>query len=464
MKRTLSRSIYQGGDRLDGPLLYIQGAQDAVYGEVGQITAPDGSSRMGRVLEVGQDMTVVELWGESRGLSPGELTIEFRGRPFEVPVSREMLGRVFDGLGRPLDGLPVPLPEDRVDVHGVPLNPSARAYPREIIETGISTLDGLNTLVRGQKLPIFSGSGLPHHQLAAQIARQARAKGGEEFAIIFAALGVGYDTSQEFRSSLEESGAMSRSALFLNHADDPAIERTITPRVALSLAEHLAFEHEMHILVILTDMTNYGEALRELSARREEVPTRKGFPGYLYTDLASIYERCGRARGREGSITMMPVVTMPNDDITHPIPDLTGYITEGQIVLGRDLDNQGIYPPVSVLSSLSRLMKDAVGEGLTRGDHSSLANQLYGSYTRVQEVRDLADIIGEDELSDSNQQYLKFGEAFEKNFISQGEYNRRDIEDTLDLGWMVLKHVPRQDLTRISTEEIDQHLPGENDG
>ncbi len=458
MNRKLSKREYLGGDRLDGPLLFIKGAADVKYGEVGEVTAPDGSTRLGRVLEVGQEVTVVELWGESSGLSPGDLQIRFRGEPYNVPVSREMLGRVFNGLGQPIDGMPAPMAAKYVDVNGAPLNPTARAYPNDTIETGISTIDGLNTLIRGQKLPIFSGSGLPHNELAAQIAQQARVREEEgDFAIVFIALGVSHDTSQQFQEALETSGALERSALFLNLADDPAIERTITPRVGLSLAEYLAYEEDMHLLVIITNMTNYGEALRELSSRREEVPTRKGYPGYLYTDLASIYERCGRVEGKNGSITLMPVLTMPNDDITHPIPDLTGYITEGQIVLGRELHNRNIYPPVSVLPSLSRLMKDAIGEGFTRADHPDLANQLYASYARALDVRDLADIIGEEELNETDKKFLAFGKAFEEQFVSQDQNEHRNFEETLDTGWSVLDVLPPEQLTRLSEEEIKDH-------
>jgi len=388
------------------------------------------------------------------------LTVRFRGHPMRAPVGREMLGRVFDGMARCIDGLPEPIPEARVDVGGAALNPSARSYPRSHIVTGISAIDGMNTLVRGQKLPIFSGNGLPHGAMAAQIARQARIAGQEgEFAIIFAAMGVSHDTAENFRRSLEDSGALARSALFLNLADDPAVERLITPRAALSLAEHLAFEHDLHILVLLTDMTNYGEALREISNQRDEIPTRKGYPGYLYTDLASLYERCGRVAGSQGSITVMPILTMPNDDITHPIPDLTGYITEGQIVLGRDLNRKGIYPPVSVLPSLSRLMKAGVGEGETRDDHQDLSNQLYAAYSEVQEARNLAQIIGEEDLPERQKKYLQFGDAFENRFLNQGTDEFRAIEQTLDLAWQVLSILPKEELTRLEDEQIEAHYP-----
>lgn len=465
LQAALARREYTGADHLEGPLVFIEGASDVAYNEVAEVIAPDGSVRLGQVLEVSERRAVVELWGESAGLHPPALRIRFRGRPLHVPVAREMLGRVFDGLGRPRDGLPPPIAEARVDVNGAPLNPAARAYPRDYIQTGISAIDGLNTLVRGQKLPIFSGSGLPHDELAAQIARQARiAEAGQEFAIIFVALGVSHDTAETFQRTLTESGTLTQAALYLNLADDPPIERMITPRVALSLAEHLAFEHDMHVLVILTDMTNYGEAVRELSSRREEVPTRKGYPGYLYSDLASIYERCGRARGRSGSITQLPVLTMPNDDITHPIPDLTGYITEGQIVLSRDLHRRGIYPPIGVLPSLSRLMKDGIGAGQTRADHPHLANQLYAAYAHVQEVRDMADIIGEEELSSVDKDYLTFGQDFEARFVAQDESETRDVIETLNLGWTVLRRLPVQELTRVSEDEIAaQYREGQQD-
>ena len=372
-RRGLSRD-FLGADRIEGPILVVEGATDAAYGEVVEVTADNGAACLGRVLEVGERGAVVELWGESGGLRPHAVRVRFFGHVFRTPVAREMLGRVFDGLGRPRDGLPPPLAERTVDVNGAPLNPVARAYPHDYLETGISAIDGMNTLVRGQKLPIFSGAGLPHNELAAQIARQAHLAGADEqFALLFAALGVPHDTADFFQHSFAESGALSQAALFLNLADDPPVERIITPRVALSLAEFLAYEHDYHVLVILTDMTNYAEALRELASRRSEVPSRKGYPGYLYSDLAALYERCGRVEGRRGSITQMPILTMPNDDITHPVPDLTGYITEGQIVLSRDLHRQGVYPPIDVLPSLSRLMKDGIGAGHTRDDHPHVA-------------------------------------------------------------------------------------------
>lgn len=458
-RSNIAMQEYMGVDRLDGPLAFIEGASDVAYNEVGEIIAPDGSVRLGQVLEVSEDRAVVQLLGKSEGLRPADLRVRFRGRPMQVSVAEEMIGRVFDGLGNPRDGLPPAIAEDRVPIQGAPLNPRARAYPRDYIVTGISALDGMNTLVRGQKLPIFSSEGLPHNELAAQIASQARlTKEEEAFAIVFIALGVSHDVAREFERTLTQKGT-SQVALFLNLADDPPIERTITPHVALSLAEFLAFQRDMHVLVILTDMTNYGEAIRELSLRREEVPTRKGFPGHLYSDLASIYERCGRVRDRSGSITQIPVLTMPNDDITHPIPDLTGYITEGQIVLDRELHEKEVYPPISVLQSLSRLMKDAIGKEKTRADHPDLADQLYAAYANVQDVRDLAEIIGEEELSDTDRRYLEFGDAFEREFVNQGQQEAREMMETLDLGWRMLGHLPVDELTRMSEEDIEENYP-----
>ncbi|WP_455381370.1 V-type ATP synthase subunit B [Salinispira pacifica] len=449
---------YKRADSISGPLLIVEEVSDARYGELVEIAASDGRLIAGEVLEVAEDRAVVQIFGESHGLNPPDLNIRFRGRPLQAQVGREMLGRIFDGLGRPLDDLPPPVPEARVDAGGAAINPSARLYPRSHIQTGISAIDGMNTLVRGQKLPIFSGNGLPHDDIAAQIARQARVTGeSDQFAIIFVTMGVTHDSAEAFRQSLEESGAINRAALFLNLADDPPIERIMTPRLGLSLAEFLAYERDMHVLVILTDMTNYGEALREISNRRGEVPTRKGYPGYLYSDLAQLYERCGRAEGRDGTITVMPVLSMPNDDMTHPMPDLTGYITEGQIVLGRDLNRQGIYPPIQVLPSLSRLMKDGIGEGETRDDHQDVSNQLYAAYTEVQNARNLAQIIGEEDLPDLEKTYLKFGEAFETRFLAQRPDEERSVEQTLDLAWDILSILPRDELTRVSEEQMDRY-------
>jgi V/A-type H+-transporting ATPase subunit B len=454
-----------GVARVEGPLVVVQGARKVAYDEVVEVLDSARRVRRGRVLETGEDLAVVEVFAGTTGLSIDGTRVRFLGHPLHMPVAEEMLGRVFDGLGKPIDGGPQPLAEHHADINGQPINPSARVYPRDYIQTGISTIDGLNTLVMGQKLPLFSGSGLPHDQLAAQVVRQARlgAPAGEsaaaaaQFAIIFAAMGVKHDVAQYFQDSFAESGALSRVAMFLNLADDPPVERLVTPRVALTLAEYLAFERNMHVLVVCTDMTNYCEALRQISNIRGEVPSRKGYPGYLYSDLASLYERTGRIKTSQGSITQMPILTMPNDDITHPVPDLTGYITEGQIVLGRNLTQQDIYPPVAVLPSLSRLMKDGIGEGHTRADHSHLAAQLYAAYAHVQDVRALASVIGEEELSTLDQQYLKFGSAFEREFVNQGPSENRPIEQTLSIGWRLLSGLPRDELTRLGPKEIEQY-------
>lgn len=461
-KQDKAMQEYLGASQLAGPLAIIEGVEGVAYNEIGEIMLPGDSKILGQVIEVSEDRAIVQLLGESKGLRPGELKIRFRGRPLQVPVAKEMLGRVFDGLGNPRDGLPAPIAEDRVTAQGSPLNPRARDYPQNYITTGISAIDAMNTLVRGQKLPIFSGEGLPHNDLAAQIASQAQLSDEDApFAIVFVALGVSHDIARNFERTLTKRGS-NNVALFLNLADDPAIERIITPRVALSLAEFLAYEKEMQVLVILTDITNYGESIREISLRREEVPTRKGFPGHLYSDLASIFERCGRVSGRKGSITQMPVVTMPNDDITHPIPDLTGYITEGQIVLSRDLHEQDIYPPIDVLKSLSRLMKDAIGKDKSREDHPDLADQIYAAYANVQDVRSLAEVIGEEEITKIDKKYLKFGEAFEKEFLSQGQTEQREMMDSLDLGWQILGNLPPDELSRLSTDQIKEYYPKEN--
>ncbi len=456
---------FLGVDRIEGSILVVESARDAALGEFVEVTDQYGAARLGRVLETGERGALVELWGESRGLNPHTARVRFFGHGFQAPVAREMLGRVFDGLGRPRDGLPPPVAEKRVDVNGSPLNPVVRQYPHDYIETGISAIDGMNTLVRGQKLPIFSGAGLPHNELAAQIASQSRlAQPNEQFAILFVALGVPHDTADFFHRDFAANGVLSQVALFLNLADDPPVERIITPRAALSLAEFLAYEHDYQVLVILTDMTNYAEALRELAGRRDETPSRKGYPGYLYSDLASLFERCGRVAGRRGSITQIPVLTMPNDDITHPIPDLTGYITEGQIVLSRELHRQGVYPPIDILPSLSRLMKDGIGEGHTRADHPHLADQIYAAYAQVQQLRSLSAIIGEEALSSIDRAYLAFGKAFEARFLTQGDGVRRTVAETLDLGWQVLSRLPAQDLTRVTSEEVRAFYRGKLDG
>jgi V/A-type H+-transporting ATPase subunit B len=456
---------YEGLSAVYGPIIVVEGARDIGYNEAAEVLLPNGDLRRGRVLEAGARATVVEVWGGTAGLQVTATNVRFTGRPLLAPVASAMLGRVFNGLGDPIDGIAAPVAEDRRDVNGAPINPTRRAYPRDLIVTGVSAIDGMNTLVRGQKLPIFSGSGLPHNELSAQIARQAQFSGGEQgFAVIFCAMGVKHDDAEFFREALRASGALSNTAMFLNLADDPPIERIMTPRMALTLAEFLAFDCGMDVLVIMTDMTNYGEALRELASERGEVPSRQGYPGYLYSDLASLYERTGRLADRPGSITQVPILTMPNDDINHPIPDLTGYITEGQIVLSRDLFRRGIYPPIDVLPSLSRLMKDGIGEGATRDDHPDLANQLYAAYAHVQEVRALAAVIGEEELSDTDRQYVALGTRFEETFVQQGRDETRPIEETLDLGWQVLGLLPRSELTRVSDRILDARYRGATEG
>ncbi len=466
----MSELIAQGGQevvgvsRIEGPILVVERAGSIGYDEVVQVLDSNAQVRLGRVLEVGEGMAVVEVFSGTTGLSIDGTNVRFMGGPLFIPVAEEMLGRVFDGLGRPLDNGPEPLTDHYGDVNGAPINPTARVYPRDFIQTGISAIDGMNTLLRGQKLPLFSGAGIPHDQLAAQIVRQAalgapvgQSRPSEQFAVVFAAMGVKHDVADFFRNSFAESGALTRVAMFLNLADDPPVERLVTPRAALTLAEYLAFERNMHVLVVLTDMTNYCEALRQISNIRGEVPSRKGYPGYLYSDLSSMYERTGRIKSSTGSITQIPILSMPNDDITHPVPDLTGYITEGQIVLGRNLNHQGIYPPIAVLPSLSRLMKDGIGKGHTRADHPHVSAQLYAAYAHVQEVRSLASVIGEEELSDIDQQYLKFGAAFEHDFVNQGINENRSIERTLEIGWRLLSMLPKEDLTRVTPEEIQTY-------
>ena len=449
---------YVGVSRISGPIIVIEGVTEVGFDEMVEIVTPSGEIRRGRVLEVGRGKAIVQVFEGTTGLSLSETRVRFLGEPLKVPVSTEMLGRVMNSLAEPIDGNPKPFAEEMQDVNGSPLNPTAREYPRDFIQTGISVVDGMCSLVRGQKLPIFSASGLPHNILAAQIARQAEIASGEDFCIVFAAMGIKHDEAAFFRRSFERGGAIKRVAMFINLAEDPTIERIITPRTALTLAEYLAFEQETHVLVILTDMTSYCEALREVSASLEEVPSRKGYPGYMYSDLASIYERAGRIQGKNGSLTQMPILTMPNDDITHPIPDLTGYITEGQIVLDRDLYNRGIYPPVNVLVSLSRLMKDGIGEGKTRGDHADVSSQLYAAYAQCNEIRSLASIIGEEALSQRDRAYLRFGDEFEMKFINQGTEENRDIERTLDIAWDLLSILPGEELTRIHREYLDRYL------
>jgi V/A-type H+-transporting ATPase subunit B len=460
-----------GVSRIEGPLVFVEGIGSVAYDEVVEIIDSRGRTRYGRVLEVGEDLAVIEVFAGTSGLSIDGTRIQFTGQPYHIPVAEEMLGRIFNGMGRPLDGGPEPLAERYADINGAPINPTARVYPADYIQTGISTIDGMNTLLRGQKLPLFSAAGLPHDQLAAQIVRQV-ALGvpvgqppaqEQQFSIVFAAMGVKNDVAAYFRESFTESGALTRVAMFLNLADDPPVERLVTPRAALTLAEFLAFEKGMHVLVIMTDMTNYCEALREISNIRGEVPSRKGYPGYLYSDLASMYERTGRIKSSGGSITQLPILTMPNDDITHPVPDLTGYITEGQITLSRDLDHQGIYPPVAVLPSLSRLMKDGIGEGKTRTDHSHWASQLFAAYAHVQDVRALASVIGEEELSEVDQKYVRFGRAFEHEFVNQGSTENRHIETTMKIGWRLLSMLPQEELTRVSQKELDQYYKAAHD-
>ncbi|MCC6297746.1 MAG: V-type ATP synthase subunit B [Anaerolineales bacterium] len=459
-----------GVGRIEGPIMVVEGAANVSYDEVVDIQDSRGEHRRGRVLEVGEGFAVVQVFAGSTGLSIDGTRVRFLGNTLHMPVAEEMLGRIFDGLGNPIDGGPEPLTDTYRDVNGQPINPTARIYPRDYIQTGISTIDGVNTLLRGQKLPLFSGAGMPHDQLAAQIVRQAtlgRIAGapqteGEEFAIVFAAMGVKNDVADYFRKSFTESGALTRVAMFLNLADDPPVERIVTPRAALTLAEYLAYELEKHVLVVLTDMTNYGEALRQISNVRGEVPSRKGYPGYLYSDLASLYERTGRIRTSKGSITQIPILTMPNDDMTHPMPDLTGYITEGQIVLGRELYYAGVYPPVTVLPSLSRLMKDGIGKGRTRDDHPRWGAQLYAGYAKTQDIRALASVIGEEELSEVDQKYLKFGRAFEREFVNQAFTENRTIERTLEIGWKLLSMLPKGELTRVTLDEIKQYYKGDD--
>ena len=454
-----------GASRIEGPIVVVEGTGVVGYDEVVDIFDGQGGVRQGRVLEVGEGFAVVEVFSGTIGLSIEKTRVRFQGRPLRIPVAQEMLGRVFDGLGEPIDGGPQPLAEKFADINGQPINPTARVYPRDYIHTGISAIDGMNTLVRGHKLPLFSGNGLPHDQLAAQIVTQADL-GAEankqrsqiaEFAVIFTAMGIKHDQAAFFRDAFTKSGAINRVTMFLNLADDPPVERLITPRIALTLAEYLAFDCGMHVLVVMTDMTNYCEALRQISNIRGEVPSRKGFPGYLYSDLAQLYERTGRIKTSNGSITQIPILTMPNDDITHPIPDLTGYITEGQIVLDRSLFQQGIYPPIAVLPSLSRLMKDGIGLGKTRSDHNPLAIQLYAAFAHVQDMRSLASVIGEEEMSSVDQKYLAFGRQFEQEFLFQAKDENRSIEETLQIGWKLLSMLPKDELTRVSEEELDQY-------
>jgi V/A-type H+-transporting ATPase subunit B len=449
---------YRTIEEVAGPLMLVRDVTGVAYNELGEIELENGEKRRCRVLEINGSDALVQLFESSTGINLSNSTVKFLGRQMELGVSSDMLGRVFDGLGRPIDGGPEIIPDKRMDVNGLPINPAARSYPQEFIQTGVSAIDGLNTLVRGQKLPIFSASGLPHANLAAQIARQAKVRGtDEQFAVVFAAIGITFEESNYFIDSFKETGAIDRTVLFINLANDPAIERIATPKMALTCAEYLAFEKNMHVLVILTDITNYADALREVSAARKEVPGRRGYPGYMYTDLATIYERAGRQRGKDGSITMIPILTMPEDDKTHPIPDLTGYITEGQIILSRDLYRKGITPPIDVLPSLSRLKDKGIGEGKTRADHSNTMNQLFSAYARGKDAKELMVILGESALTDIDKLYAKFADAFEKEYVSQGYNNNRSIEETLDIGWKLLKILPRTELKRISNEFLEKY-------
>jgi len=445
---------------ISGPLLFVESVRGVGYGELVRVSAPGGEERRGQVLEVSENVAVVQVFEGTSGLDVSRTTVKFSGETIKLPVSSDMLGRILDGSGRPIDGGPRIIPEDYWDVHGAPINPYARAYPREFIQTGISAIDGMNTLVRGQKLPLFSGSGLPHNITAAQIARQAKVRGTEEpFTTVFAAMGITADEARFFREDFEKQGAFEHVTMFVNLADDPAIERILTPRLALTAAEFFAIKMDMHVLVILTDMTNYAEALREISAAREEVPGRRGYPGYMYTDLATIYERAGRTHGGKGSITQMPILTMPHDDITHPIPDLTGYITEGQIIVDRGLHRKGVYPPLDVSPSLSRLMREGIGKGRTRDDHREVSDQLYYGYAEGRSFRDLVAVVGEEALSSRDKLYLKFADIFERRFINQGVYEDRDIDQTLDLGWELLSMLPETELKRIDPSTIKKYHP-----
>ena len=451
---------YLGLSSINGPLIALEGVQDAFYDEIVDFVV--NGKEMGRIVEVYKDKAIIQVFEGTENMSLNNTHTRLTGHPMEIGLSEEMLGRTFNGIGEPIDDLgPITVEEVR-DVNGLPLNPVRREYPRNYIRTGISAIDGLTTLIRGQKLPIFSGNGLPHDQLAAQIVKQASLgdSTNEDFAIVFAAMGVKHDVADFFRRTFEESGVANHVAMFLNLANDPVVERLITPKVALTAAEYLAFEKNMHILVILTDMTSFAEAMREVSSSKGEIPSRKGYPGYLYSELATLYERAGIVEGVNGSVTQLPILPMPNDDITHPIPDLTGYITEGQIVLDRNLHGQAIYPPISVLPSLSRLMKDGIGKGYTREDHQDLANQLFSAYAKVGEARNLASVIGEDELSPIDKKYLEFGKAFEERYIGQGPNENRTIEETLDLGWELLRILPKEELDRVDTKILDVYYKG----
>lgn len=450
---------YSGLNAVDGPIVAVKRSENSFYDEVVYVRDKNGEKKTGRIIDLNETTAIVQIFGSTTGLDLNATTVEFLQEPMELRVGKGLLGRIFNGLGEPIDNYPQIISDKKLNVNGNPINPYARVYPKDFIQTGISSIDGMNTLIRGQKLPIFSGNGLPHNKLAAQIIRQAKLlNDSEEFVMVFAGMGIKYDVAQFFQKTFEESGVLSKVVMFQSLADAPSIERIITPRCALTAAEYLAFECNMHVLVVMTDMTNYCEALREISTTRGEVPGRKGYPGYLYSNLAELYERAGKVQGSSGSITQIPILTMPNDDISHPIPDLTGYITEGQIVLDREMSSKGMYPPVSGLPSLSRLMKDGIGKGMTREDHASVSSQLFASYSKVKSIRNLASIIGEEELSDLDKLYLKFGNELEGKFFTQDEYENRSIEETLDLGWQLLSILPRSELYRIKDEMLDKYL------
>ena len=452
------RNEYTGVTEINGPLLTLEGVRGAAYDEMAEIALPNGEKRAGRVIMAEGDRAVLQVFEGGKGIALEGVSVTFQGRPMELSLSREMLGRVFSGAGRPIDGLGEIYPEEKRDINGMPMNPVAREYPRNCIYTGVSAIDCMATLIRGQKLPIFSGAGMSHNQLAAQIVRQAKVGGQDEkFGIVFAGMGLKKDAADFFKKDFEDSSALQRVVMFINEASDPIIERILTPRCALTAAEYLAFTYGMHILVIMTDMTAYCEALREFSSSKNEIPSRKGYPSYLYSDLASLYERAGMLEGKPGSVTQAPILTMPNDDITHPIPDLTGYITEGQIVLNRDMDQKGLYPPIGVLPSLSRLMKDGIGKGYTREDHPAVSTQLFACYSRVQDARSLASVIGEEELSEVDKMYIAFGQRFEQEFIQQGRAENRTLDQTLELGWRLLSGLPRSELDRIPAKMLDEH-------
>lgn len=460
MNADIKTREYTTVSEVSGPLMIVEGVEGVAYNEIVEIETPAGEARSGQVLEVKDDIAVVQVFEGTTDLNTRDTKARFTGETAKIGVSKDMMGRIFNGTGKPIDGGPEIIPDVELDINGNPMNPASREFPAEFIQTGISTIDGMNTLVRGQKLPIFSGSGLPHNDLAAQIARQAKVVGSDdEFAVIFAAMGITHEEANFFMRDFERTGALEKVTVFMNLADDPAIERILTPKMALTTAEYFAFELGMHVLVILTDLSNYCEALREISAARDEVPGRRGYPGYMYTDLAGIYERAGRIAGKEGSITQMPILVMPQDDITHPIPDLTGYITEGQIVLARDIHRKGIYPPVDVLPSLSRLMSGGIGEGRTRDDHSGVSDQLYSAYAEGRELRDLVAVVGEEALTERDQSFLAFADDFEQQFITQAKDEDRTIVETLDLGWKLLTVLPKNELKRVKDEFVAKYYP-----